>query len=496
MSSIRVTYSGLISFATGIGTIFTGLIFTLIITRNLSQNDFGTWGLIGSLVTYALIIDPIVSFWSTREIARGEKSGKTAFFSTGIFASVGILIYVIVALFFQSNEEINEKILLFAVILVPAELFRSVLTKISLGFKPQLGEYGLLVFEFSKIPLALFLVFYLEMGLEGLIISVTLSTVASVIFLTIKTREKLIGKFRKNYIKKWLKLFWLSTFPNISGIINNSDIVIYTIMTGSVVGVAYWAASLSISRILRHSIRVNKALYPKLLSGGKKQYFQENIVRVFYFAFPLTAMSITFARPSLFALNPIYEIATPVIIIMSLMIFFRTFGDIFRQSLTGLEKVDISQKSTFVDYLKSKLFYLPVLTNIQRGIYIGVLALVLFLLIPSSLPEINLVIYWVLVGLFTQIPFTIYLYYLVRKEFSPKIDKTTLGKYFMATIFSFGITYFVMNNFLVYEDSIFEFLPEFLKYVILACSLYLGITYMIDKKTRRLISAILDEYKK
>jgi len=46
MSDIRVTYSGLISLIVGaIGTA-TGLIFILIVTRTLSPQEFGTWGLI------------------------------------------------------------------------------------------------------------------------------------------------------------------------------------------------------------------------------------------------------------------------------------------------------------------------------------------------------------------------------------------------------------------------------------------------------------------
>ena len=495
MSSIRVTYSGLISFAVGIVTVVTGLVFTLIVTRQLSQDEFGTWGLIGGLISYALIIGPIVSYWSTREIARGENSGKTALYSTGCFSSLAVLIYIGIAML-MGFQGIDQNLLILAAILVPVEFFRNILGSISLGFKPQIGEYGLLTFEIAKIPLAILMISYWDMGLSGVILTVALAYLANIIVLIIKTKEKLVGKFNVSFLKKWLKLFWLPTFPKISMIFNNSDVVVYTLMTGSVGGVAYWAVSRSVSRIVRHSLRVNKALYPKLLSGGKKQYFQENIVRVFYFAFPLTAISITFARPALFALNPIYEIVTPVIIIMSFLIFLRTLGDIFRQALTGLEKVDTSQKSNFIDYLKSKLFYLPLLTNIQRGVYILSLVIMLFLLIPSSQSEIELVIFWALLALFTQIPFTIYLYSLVRKEFQPKIDHFSIIKYFIATSVAFGLTYVVMEEFLVYNISIFQFLPEFLKFVFLACSVYLLITYIIDKKTRKLVSAILKEYKK
>ena len=43
MSEIRVTYSGLISFIAGLITLGTGLVFTIIVTRSLSQQDYGTW---------------------------------------------------------------------------------------------------------------------------------------------------------------------------------------------------------------------------------------------------------------------------------------------------------------------------------------------------------------------------------------------------------------------------------------------------------------------
>ena len=55
MSNIRVTYAGLIAFATGIGSIITGGIFTLILTRTLTIEEFGTWELIGTVIGYSLL---------------------------------------------------------------------------------------------------------------------------------------------------------------------------------------------------------------------------------------------------------------------------------------------------------------------------------------------------------------------------------------------------------------------------------------------------------
>ena len=56
MSGIRVTYSGLISFVVGLASVFTGIIFTIIVTRQLTPEEFGTWNLIGGLIVYAVII--------------------------------------------------------------------------------------------------------------------------------------------------------------------------------------------------------------------------------------------------------------------------------------------------------------------------------------------------------------------------------------------------------------------------------------------------------
>jgi hypothetical protein len=61
LSNIRVTYSGLYAFFVSIIGIVTGLIFILIITRNLSPEEFGTWSLIGSIIGYVMISESIIN---------------------------------------------------------------------------------------------------------------------------------------------------------------------------------------------------------------------------------------------------------------------------------------------------------------------------------------------------------------------------------------------------------------------------------------------------
>ena len=94
-----MTYSGLISFGIVLIMVITGLIFTLIVSRRLTTEEFATWSLIGSLIVMVMVLDPISSYWATRQVARGEKVAVTAIGSNIIFAIVASGIYQLVIYF-------------------------------------------------------------------------------------------------------------------------------------------------------------------------------------------------------------------------------------------------------------------------------------------------------------------------------------------------------------------------------------------------------------
>ena len=147
-------------------------------------------------------------------------------------------------------------LLFFAILLIPTQFFHNTLTHISIAHKPHLAEFGLIIFELIKIPLALVLVYYEGMGITGAIITISASYVISSIFLTIKNRKKLKGKFKKEFLIKWMKLFWIPTYPKISAIFTRSDVAVFTLMTGSVSAIAYWTSANAVSRIIKHSSKI------------------------------------------------------------------------------------------------------------------------------------------------------------------------------------------------------------------------------------------------
>jgi len=493
MSSIRVTYSGLISFIISIISIVTGLVFTIIVTRQLTPEEFGTWGIIGAMTAYMLIFEPIVNNWTTREIARGKESGRTAIFSTGLFSTIAILGYIIIITLFESQTEIDFNILLFGVILIPLAFFRAVLQSIAMGYKPEVRSYGILVFEIVKIPVGLLLIYYLEFGLSGAILTTAISTMSTILVLGIKVQEKFKEKFNIKFLKSWVKRFWIPTYPKISNKIMNMDVVAFTLIGGSVADLAYWTAANAISKIVAHADQISSPIYGKLLGGGKVTVVEESLIRTLYFSFPLVAMAIIFAKPGLFILNPLYEIAASVVMILSITVFFQTLNGIFESALEATEKVDLNEKATVKEYIKSRLFYLPTIRLVQRSVYLATLIVVFILFTFDVENKIELIVYWAIVSLLTRIPLTVYLYTLVHKHLTTKIQLLPIIKYLLATVTIFGITYLIMDKFMEYKISIFDFLPQFVIYVAIAVGGYLALTYLIDNRTRFLYKAIIKE---
>ena len=490
---IRVTYSGLISFGINLISVITGLVFVLIVTRNLSAEEFGTWGLINGIIIYATVINPIVSYWLTREIARDERTAKTAIFASSIFTIPAVFIYLLVGYFTGTQSDADLNIILFAVILVPLIIFNETLTAINLGKKPHATSYGQLIFELTKIPAALLFIYFLKFGVDGAILASCLAYLASISTQVFYAKDQIRSHFKKEYLLKWIRLFWLPTYRSLPALLHLSDVVIFSIITGSVVGVAYYSAARSIGMLVNNVRAFSKGLYPKLLETQKQEFLQENLIKLFYFAFPLTAFSITFAKPGLFALNPIYLEAAPFVIFISIRMFLNTLNRMLFESIIGMEIIDKNPRSTFRDYLKSKLFWYPTFDLIRHGVYIGVLALLLFILYPKTDSTLDLVQYWVIIYLVVEIPLTFYILRLVKKSFTLKIDKKSILKYLLASIGVFSLTGIVMEENLEYKNSIFEFFPSLLMFGIIGIVGYLGTTYLIDRRTKLLFQAIWNE---
>jgi O-antigen/teichoic acid export membrane protein len=493
MSNIRVTYSGFLFFIVGMIQIFTGLGFLLIITRTLSPQEFGTWNLILGLLLYVSLIQPITSYWLLREVARDGVSGKTGIISSSMFSLAGICIFLVIAFFTSEQTDADREVLFFATLLIPILFINDALMAINMGFKPHIVSLGKLLLEILKIPLVITFVYFLDFGVQGVILAVVLANIPTAILLAYYGREKIQNPIKFRFLIKWIKFSWISLYPGLNFLFRSIDVLIFSLITGSVIGLAYYGAAWSVSSLVAQSGTISSAVYPKLLSNEKTDYLQDNITKIFYFAILLSAISITFASPGLFALNPLYQIALPLVLIMTMRFILDTFNRTFENFLIGVEKVDQNSQSSFKKYAQSKLFVIPTFRLIQNIIYMSLLATIL--LFYSSHNLVDLLTYWAILGFLTSIPITIYLSILVYRKFNLKFDYNVI-KYIITVIVIFIPLSILTETYLEYNERILHFLPNLLLFVGLGITLYLSITYLVDNKTRVLFNAIIQEIKK
>src|ERR1035441_2110223 len=117
---ISVRRTGFVVFAFRIVSIFTGLIFLLMMTRTLSTSQFGLWEVVVDLVTFASYPAGLLVYWATRDIARGKLLGKTALGMNLALSAGGMVLYV--GLSFLKGSRVGQSDLmtiLLAILLVP-----------------------------------------------------------------------------------------------------------------------------------------------------------------------------------------------------------------------------------------------------------------------------------------------------------------------------------------------------------------------------------------
>ena len=85
---------------------------------------------------------------------------------------------------------------------------------------------------------------------------------------------------------------------------------------------------------------------------------------------------------------------------------------------------------------------------------------------------------------------------MVRKNFSLSLDISRIFKFLLTSIGIFGLVFFLSEEFLEYNNDVFEFIPSVLCFVLLGIVGYLVLTYAVDSRTRKLFKAVIDEVKK
>ena len=493
MSNIRVTHSGLVNLLTGLARVVAAFVFITLVTRSLSVEEFGQYHLVLSITVYVVTSHWIISYWTTREIARGNTSGRTAILSSGIFSSIGTLIFLIIGISVSNSSNLELNTIILAGALVPLQFLHSILNHIAVGWKPQIASYGNLFLELTKVPLAFLFLFMFGMELNGVFLSLILGFLASISIMLYFNRNQLRTSFSLTVLKTWLSRFWLPGYQMLATIIYTFDFLIVVILASPEV-VGFYAAILAIGSLVSHSNLVTVGAYPKLLGNGRGKYLNENFRLLLYFSILFSTLSIVFAKAGLFILNPIYEVVSVGVIFITIRYFLFNISYNFNSMLRATETIDEKQNPTIGEFLKSKLFKIPTIQLFQYVSYI--LILTVSLLLIKSPSSSDLVIFWSIISLLAQIPNTLLICIWMKKEKLIQINFITILKYFVAAVPIYFFNDFLTNIFLDYNANIFILVPQILLILSICILSYVGITFLIDGNTRQLLKSIVNELKK
>jgi hypothetical protein len=474
-------------------SVATGLIFTLLITRNTSPSQYGVWENVFDLMAYFILLAGAIPFWTTRFVARNkEGSTKTGIAANLIIGVISITLYIplvpfitsalnvaqaYVVLYFMASAQIIETYLI--------NQFEATLR----AERPQAVGYGLLFEEITKVSLAYVLIVRLlpQQPLTGAMISLTVAFVIQIIYYLKLMSPSFREKIQWDYVREWLKGSIAYIYYAVGGQMSAVFLIMLFVLGGQAARGDYGAAT-TIASIITYSSYLSFALYPRLLTDQRSEDVSTSLKLVLMFAIPLTAGAMAIPDSLLIMLRESYAEAVPVLFITAIDTLVATIFTFYQYVLFGVEKLDEKATIPIRQLLKSNTFKAFSLSYIQSAIMLPLAYYVLKTFISNeSMQHVQAAVYVVAILMTTRLATFIILYLLVRSAIKVVVPWTSIGKYVLASAIMGSVLYLIPHQTKI--TSIFAV-------AIMGGILYLAILSAIDNEARRLIKSILQEIRR
>ena len=484
---IRLRYTGLLAFASRVFSVFTGLAFLFLLTRNVTFKDWGVWALVMVVIHYIVFPHCLTNYWVTRHMARGFKVAKTGLAMNLALSLLGFVFSLLISPYIAKTIDADPVYFMVGSLILPAWYLVLSLEAVARGCIPHIIGYGFVTFEITKVILGLIMIVYMEIGLYGAFMSLVIAYLVQAIFLLTSLRGYVTeGNIDLNTAKKWLKTSWVPFYGGLAPLLLSLDALIVTLLTLSSLPLRLWRAALMITTIVSYSTELASALYPKLLSGGSEQDVETSFKLVLMFAIPSAIGALILAEPLLRIFKREFVEAAIIIQVNVLTVLLTCVVGILNFVIIGTEKVD-TEDATFKKLLKSRLFLLPTLSYIRALVYLPTICIVSVIIINLSLEPVylNVPLACTLIGLFSLIPIFAYEYMLAKKILPFQFPVKSLAKYSLASIALAGVII------LFHPKTTVQTIAS----VFLGAFTYFSVLFIIDKDTRQLIDSIISTFK-
>jgi len=485
---IRLQYSGFIIFAAKMLSVATGMIFILLLTRNITKEQYGIWSNISDLMAYFMLLNAAFPFWTTRFVARGkEGAAKTGFIANLIIALIAAAFYIPLVPVITSTLNIGESyIILYFIASAPIieGYLISVLEACLQAKKPQAVGYGLLVGELCKIILAYVLIVKFQQLLLGAMMSILTAFSIQIMYYIKLVSGDLKQKIRWDYVKEWLK----GSVSNIYSAAGNqiaAFIFMLLIIYGGKAARGDYAAAATIANIITYSSFLSFALYPKLLAENSLEDVTTSLKMVLMFAIPMTAGAMAMPDSFLTILDEPYREAAPVLFLLAIDAFIATISGFFTSVLFGVEKLDEKAKIPLKQLAKSNIFKVFTLPYIHSAI---TLPTTFYVLTNFALNQpVQAALYVTIINMTARFAMFLVVYAIVRKTVTTVIPWRSIAKFVFASAVMASMLFLIPHP---------EKLTPTIGVAIFGGLVYLALLTAIDKEARLLIASIWLEIKK
>ena len=484
-NNLRLRYSGLIIFTTQLLGVVTGLIFTLLLTRSTSPDEFGTWTNIFDYTPYFIILSGVLPFWITRYTAR-DKEGAIVTGALGqlFIATIATLIYLPSIYFISNAIGTSQYILIyfiagfyvFTTYLIG--VFEAALTAI----KPHAAGYGFIIQEIVKVAVALIVILGFKQVFLGAILALVIAPAIQTIYYVILLRGRFKEHVSWGYLKQWLKGSPVLLY-NVAGGQLLSFVFILLYFYGGSEARAYYQAALSFTTIVGYASSLAVSLYPKLLANTcSEKEVGVSLRTVMMLAIPLATLVMVMAVSFLTILNIAYSVAWPVLIILTVDTLILALNTFYSAVMMGTEAFDTAGEIHLKELIKSRIFKLFSIPYLQAFIAVPVTYFLLTQL-PVDGPvtaDVAIVAVLVLVHLCTFIGIAT----MTRRTIHVPIAWKSIAKYVSAATIM-GIVLYLIPTTTTLMATISKTLAGF--------GLYIVIVLAIDETARELIRLIWKE---
>jgi O-antigen/teichoic acid export membrane protein len=485
---VRLQYSGLIIFAARIFSIATGLIFSLLITRNTTEEQYGVWANIFDVMSYFTLLSTMLPFWSTRFVARDrEGSTKTGLIANLIIGVISTALYISLVPFITSVLNVPQAyVILYLMASVQViELYLLYQLEATLrAERPQAVGYGLVFDEITTVVLAYVLIVRFRQILDGAMVSIAIAYLIHIIYYLKLVSPSLKQKTQWNYVREWLKGSIANIYNLIGSQIAGVVILIMLFVLGGEAARGDYAAASAIATIVTYSWFLSFALYPRLLANKSREDVTNSLKLVLMFTIPLAVGAMAIPDSLLIILKQSYAEAAPILFILALDASVSTISGFYQYVLFGVEKLDEKATIPMRQLMKSDIFKVFTLPYIQSAI---TLPLTYYILTKFALGQtVQAGIYVAAITMAAHVAMFIVVYVLTRRAIKVTVPWTSIGKYMLAGAIMGSVLYLIPH-------------PTRLTLTLATCViggiLYLAVLSAIDKDARTLIKLVLKEIK-